>query len=425
MTAELVAMNKSAIALAADSAVTITTTVEDKDTGAKNEVTKVYNSVNKLFQFSRCAPVGIMTFGNASFMGVPWETIIKVFREELKDQRYDTLKEYSSQFLKFFHGRPEIFTEQQQIDYVGEAAAHYIFHEFFKEFIDDIEGLESSGSKQELQSKMVSRLNECIAYLRKYDFLDGIGEDELEKIGSLYGELFKSIAEEALQEHGLLSSEISSLIHEICCLLFCKKIFYPSYSGIVVAGFGDKEIFPSLEELHFEGVVNNRLKHGRRSSAINFKKTARIIPFAQENVARSFMQGIDPAWIAYLENYVEGLLGEYPEIIKKEIEGLPNDIKDKILQAFSSAGKEIQQKFVEGVRKYMKEQHLDPLYSATAVLPIDELALLAESLVSLTNFKQRFSIQTETVGGPIDVAIITKGDGFIWIKRKEQFNVKR
>jgi hypothetical protein len=29
---------------------------------------------------------------------------------------------------------------------------------------------------------------------------------------------------------------------------------------------------------------------------------------------------------------------------------------------------------------------------------------------------------TETVGGPIDVAVITKGDGLIWIKRKHYFD---
>ena len=27
----------------------------------------------------------------------------------------------------------------------------------------------------------------------------------------------------------------------------------------------------------------------------------------------------------------------------------------------------------------------------------------------------------ETVGGPVDVAVISKGDGFIWIKRKHYF----
>jgi hypothetical protein len=29
--------------------------------------------------------------------------------------------------------------------------------------------------------------------------------------------------------------------------------------------------------------------------------------------------------------------------------------------------------------------------------------------------------QDETVGGPIDVAVISKGDGFVWIKRKHYF----
>ena len=30
-------------------------------------------------------------------------------------------------------------------------------------------------------------------------------------------------------------------------------------------------------------------------------------------------------------------------------------------------------------------------------------------------------MQAETVGGPVDVAIISKADGFVWIKRKLYF----
>ena len=46
---------------------------------------------------------------------------------------------------------------------------------------------------------------------------------------------------------------------------------------------------------------------------------------------------------------------------------------------------------------------------------------MAEALVSLTSFKRRFSLDAETVGGPVDVAVLSKGDGFIWIKRKHYF----
>jgi len=57
-----------------------------------------------------------------------------------------------------------------------------------------------------------------------------------------------------------------------------------------------------------------------------------------------------------------------------------------------------------------------------ASLPKDELGAMAESLVNLTKFKRRVSIERETVGGPIDVAVITKGDGFVWMKRKHYFD---
>ena len=55
------------------------------------------------------------------------------------------------------------------------------------------------------------------------------------------------------------------------------------------------------------------------------------------------------------------------------------------------------------------------------MLPKEQLAEMAESLVNLTALKRRVSSQEETVGGPTDVALITKGDGLIWVKRKHYF----
>jgi hypothetical protein len=33
-------------------------------------------------------------------------------------------------------------------------------------------------------------------------------------------------------------------------------------------------------------------------------------------------------------------------------------------------------------------------------------------------------MSAETVGGPIDVAIISKGEGFVWVKRKRYFSLE-
>ena len=73
MTAEVVVMNRAGVALAADSAVTL-----EMGSGSK-----VRNSAVKLFMLSKYRSVGVMVYNNALLLGVPWETIIKLFRREL------------------------------------------------------------------------------------------------------------------------------------------------------------------------------------------------------------------------------------------------------------------------------------------------------------------------------------------------------
>ena len=41
------------------------------------------------------------------------------------------------------------------------------------------------------------------------------------------------------------------------------------------------------------------------------------------------------------------------------------------------------------------------------MLPNAELAAIAEKLIDMTILKQKLSMKTETVGGPVDVAIIS------------------
>lgn len=70
MTAEIVIINQHGVAMAADSAVTI---------GSQ----KIINSAIKLFSLSRTEPVGIMIYGNANLLNIPWETLIKLYRKKI------------------------------------------------------------------------------------------------------------------------------------------------------------------------------------------------------------------------------------------------------------------------------------------------------------------------------------------------------
>ena len=73
----------------------------------------------------------------------------------------------------------------------------------------------------------------------------------------------------------------------------------------------------------------------------------------------------------------------------------------------------------------MTESFTNPILNIVSSLPKDELADMAETLVSITSFMRRVSSNLETVGGPIDVAVISKKDGFVWINRKHYFQPEK
>ena len=76
MTSEILIMNPQAVALAADSAVTL---VQERIRGDLRERKhKIFTSANKIFTLSKYHPVGIMIYNNATCMGTPWETINRV-----------------------------------------------------------------------------------------------------------------------------------------------------------------------------------------------------------------------------------------------------------------------------------------------------------------------------------------------------------
>jgi len=52
-----------------------------------------------------------------------------------------------------------------------------------------------------------------------------------------------------------------------------------------------------------------------------------------------------------------------------------------------------------------------------------EIAVMNKEAIALAT-DSAVTIGAETVGGPIDVAVISKGDGFIWIKRKHYFKAE-
>lgn len=92
MTAIVGVLNKHAVAIAADSAITTT--------GLSRR--KVFNRGNKIFTLSKFHPVGVMIYNNAALEGVPWDVIIKLYRRSLGDKSFPKLEDYKKRFHKIY-----------------------------------------------------------------------------------------------------------------------------------------------------------------------------------------------------------------------------------------------------------------------------------------------------------------------------------
>ncbi len=70
----------------------------------------------------------------------------------------------------------------------------------------------------------------------------------------------------------------------------------------------------------------------------------------------------------------------------------------------------------------IRQETGEPLHQAVSLLSKAELWKIAENFVGIGSMKKRINMGYETIWGPIDVAVVTKADGFVWIKRKFYFD---
>lgn len=201
------------------------------------------------------------------------------------------------------------------------------------------------------------------------------------------------------------------------------KRFAEHYSGIVFAGFGSKELRPSAVTVRVERMINGKLKYQKKPQErgrIEVDNLGYIIGLAQKDMVMNFMTGIheimEDSLLTHLEENLEQLPGILVERLQDHFKADTNFdevgemIRDDLLQLYRN--------FHEKIYASKLENFIQPTMDIVGALPTNELAEMAEMLVNMTSFKRKISESLETVSDPIDVAIITKNEGFTWVKHK-------
>jgi hypothetical protein len=402
-------MNKQAVALAVDSATTVTQWINDQ------QEKRYFKGTNKIFQLSNNHPVGLMIYGAASIQGVPWDVVVKDFRNSLGRQSFNDLDGYARELFSFIKGHAQLFpSEFQKATFLVDAIRAASIHLFLEAQEADI--IKQAKSEADLKNAYHEFFAREIQKLDAEKLSDHFQGSDLEEALASHKKALEERLQELLKNSKLEEHVDAEQLSEIAIKLLFKH--YPQYmdaTGIVLAGYGNNDYFPCYREYRCCGVLLGKiLSDDIDSKRVDRETPAVIKPFATTAMVNTFMLGFSPDVYDRVWQETMRTLRSFAESLKADTGAELSNLDDRINQFLET--------HTASWTRAAMENHAWPLQRVIGSLPVDEMAELAETLIMLESLKEKVTQPTQSVGGPIDVCIISKGDGFVWIKRKHYFD---
>ncbi|UUT20936.1 hypothetical protein [Pseudomonas sp. T8] len=417
MTAEIAIMSRTAVVLAADSATTVTT-------WKSGELEKRYfKGANKLYELSRCGPVGLMIFGSAGLQTVPWELYIKSFRDHLGVEQFDKLQTYSEKFFDFVQHNDKLFSKESK----KEALLRLLGGASYR--LQHIIAVHAGQSEVGELASMTPQEIEAALALAEID-VENLPLPEL----LTEADIANAVSDTAAELEGVSAQSIPVFIQDpdsrgylvprfvaaLIKLAVKQFLSYAPLTGVVIAGYGKEEYFPVLEVYDCYGFLGDRLivqKNENDSKTMDASTPAVIQPFATTHMIDTFRMGVSPDVFDAVYASTRMALGEMGSRVMAEC-GAQNPLSQ---QRITEIIEETKISHADRWYEQIRNQHVFPLSNIINSLPLPDMAGLARSLIELESLKERVTRPSESVSGPIDVAVISKHDGFVWIDRKHYF----
>lgn len=408
MTALVAVLNRKSVAIAADSAVTVGNTH------------KVVNCGNKIFTLSKYEPVSVMTYNYASFMGVPWEIIIKEYRKKLGMQKMDTVNLYQQDFIAYLYSKNFFSNGKNQENYLSS-----LLKEFYTANLNITKNkTKLATSDPNFYNSFISEVDDCLHNNTKAPKIPGFEYYSLGRFADYAKSIMTKFFASSL-EVPILDADKDLFFQSFYQFVKCP-IVNSGYTGLVFAGYGENELFPSMVPIKIMGAFDGLLRYVVDTDlACQIKNddtgpSVYICPFAQIDVTQTIIRGINPNLHEIINQVISNTTSQLMNAIRIEVAKIQGN--DSVKNAINALDPDV---IVKALQKQiaveMRQTYTDPLLSTLDMLDKEDLANVAESLISLTSLVRRMQPGEETVGGPVDVAVISKGDGFIWIKRKHYF----
>jgi hypothetical protein len=400
MTTVLGIFNKECVVLAVDSAVSYP---------SKDGLISRHNG-NKIFPLSHAQPMAAMVYGASSFVGVPVELILGTFLNTYGYARFGQLQDCQKALCTHF------------AQYVKQGEPEWkLIHDFVQEIVaaclpepGELEP-EATGDGFLMRMAYLQQTWRQKALWNPDDpvYKDPPDEALCEAVGlALRHQIRRHCkADRPVVVDDALIVQVAGLV-----LLMLSRVPTLSGTGIVIVGYGEEDLFPSFLELVLEGAFHGQMRHVLKSHrAVTHFQPAFLAAFAQSRVIDAYLSGVDPQLHQFFFQRVRATFHDFMQTIVASVEP---DQQGGLEVALNGMIADAMLRLQEEVISYQDQAHTHVTSQALALLCKEDLTEIAETMISMTAIKKRISQQVEDVGGPVDIAVLTKHDGFVWIQRK-------
>lgn len=422
MTTVVGILNKKGVAIAADSAVTRNRRKRDS---------KCTKNGNKMIRLCEAVPISVMLTGNNEFLDVPWEIIIRQYRTRRGKEKHPTVKAAAEDFMRFVADNATFWTESGPVRSNIVRIVGNIFRKAVDEMMTDQNERKADGCLRRPAAFVKAFTKNCKELQRnakEYGCCPQFEDytlDEFCKTASAIVDGYLSrysfednpaLEKEKAYPQAVLDA-LKPIVMETAKVLIGTRNTCPESAILVFTGYGNDQEFPSLVAAAVCEGIDNRVDYNIQDKdviEISDKRPVAICPFAQDDVIEALLNGVNKDWKFNSDNEFKWSL--YPRFHSTE------EVPDYKLYRYASSieTEDLKSDFKKGAANMIRKNRRE-WEKALEQYDLRSMAELAECLVDLTGFQRILTFEQEGVGGPVDLAVISKSDGFQWLSRKSWY----
>lgn len=405
-------MNRQAVALAADSAVT---------TSGRGGGAVVTLEAEKLFEVG--VGIGLMVHNRGDLVGRSWSQIVGEFVRQQGLKSYPSVGHCAEAFFGFLEDNRKLFpANEEAVEFGGMLATVFATVREHAEYV-------LSYANPGLGS-MLEAVDNAVAVLTRH-LETGPGDTPRARVSAFAGlelDAFKSQCQTALAS--AMDSVFADLnlpralrdrLVQLAWLTLTRSFFLEPYTGMVFAGFGSEATFPVAETHSSSFMLNGRIKRYRTdvSAVAGLDGPTGIIQtYAQADMTHTFVRGIHPHMFDEAVDLAQIAMKEAARRALAEA-GVDAASSKRAMRAMEDNHiPAITEQYASYLNALSYDQFSDPVLTVIAAAGKRQIAEMARTLVALNIIRDELHQRQRGVGGSVDVAMITPNGGLEWFSNK-------